>query len=154
VYALKRQLGQQLVLVSTSGDAVNLLTGLKSNVQTSVTINYAVNLPSNMVRGANYDLSYIIANRQFTYGAYHDTRTRKVLIDRRDIPSTFPVDLNMHVVFQNKRWEIKNLEEYEELECIVLLMEQLEGSLVRNQITASLSDSLGLGETIGKTFIP
>jgi hypothetical protein len=66
-----------------------------------------------MTRDFEYDLSFIAANKNFTYGGFFDPSVRDVIIDSKDIPSGFEITGDMYVIFDDRRYEIKETREAE-----------------------------------------
>ena len=151
IYALKRIYPQRIELCRTSQNSTDYTTGMMDDLLTKVIIRRAILLPAKGLRDFSYDLSFIAANKNFTYGGHYDRRFRMVLIDRRDLrraDPNFPVDLNMHLVFDQKRWEVKQLGEYEEQEVLALVIERTEGSFLMNQEIESLDAEITLDGSV------
>lgn len=149
VYSLKRELGQALTLCRTTNNATNFETGRQTESVQKLRIGRAVLLPAKAIRDFAYDLSFIAANKNFTYGGFYDHRNRRVLIDRRDIArddSAWPIDLNMHVILKDERWEVKEIYEYEDEEAVLIILDGLKGARPLDTIEESLSDSMGLSD--------
>lgn len=149
VYALKRAYPLAISLRRTTNNATDLKTGARTADVQAVYIAKAVLLPSRGLRDFAYDLSFIAANKNFTYGGYYDHRFRRVLIDRRDIPATFPLNLNMYVIFDERRYEVKEIFEYEHKECIVLVLDSMDGVPPGDVINAPVQQSLGITDGNG-----
>jgi hypothetical protein len=118
-------------------------TGKQVEILHKLEIRRAVFLPAKALRDFSYDLSFIAANKNFTYGGFYDHRNRRILVDRRDIVADWPVDLNMHVLHRGKRWEIKNIFEYEDEECLVIILDGLTGARPMDQIDGQVDMDLG-----------
>lgn len=139
IYALKRAHGQRLQLVQVTNVSTNYQTGKKSEAHAIQVVKRAVLLPSQEHRKFSYDLSFIAANRNFTYGGFYDIDLVTVLVDQRDL--TADVDLNMHAYFNSKRYEVKKIIRYQEFEAVVLVLQTLAGAPQRQQLSASASAS-------------
>lgn len=151
VYSLKRELGQALTLCRTTNNVTDLGTGRQTETLVKLRIGRAVLLPAKAIRDFAYDLSFIAANKNFTYGGFYDHRNRRVLIDRRDIArgdSAWPIDLNMHVILKDERWEVKEIYEYEDEEAILIILDGLKGAQRLDVIAESASDDAGLTDGI------
>lgn len=149
VYTLKRARGQAVTLCRTVNNDTDFTTGRNSEDLRKIHIRRGVFLPSRGLRDFAYDLSFIAANKNFTYGGFFDKKMRRLLLDVRDIrreDASWPIDQDMHVVFKGKRWEVKELFEYEDEECLVLLLEQWTGAPLLDQHTASASEDLTMTE--------
>lgn len=147
VYSLKREHGQPITLCRTSNNTTNFETGVQAETLHKIEIRRAAFLPAKALRSFSYDLSFIAANKNFTLGGYFDHRNKRVLIDRRDInrvDATWPLDLNMHVLYKEKRWEIKEIYEYDDEECILLILDGLTGAAPLNQTDVAIEDTIEL----------
>lgn len=139
IYALKRATGQSVTLCRTTGDSVDVETGKQTESMVQLVVKRAVLVTAKSIRAFAYDLAFIAANKNFTYGGFFDHKTRTMLVDRRDVPTSFPLDLNMHVLFNGRRWEVKAVEEYEEAEVVVLLLDSTDGVLPLNDYDGTLA---------------
>jgi hypothetical protein len=148
IYKLKRAFPQRIQLCRTSQNTLNVETGLMQDVTRTLNIRRAILLPARLIRDFSYDLSFIAANKNFTYGGFYDPKQRRIIIDRRDIPSDFTVDMNMHVMFNDKRHEVKEVIEYEEMEVVALIVVAVQGALPLNDISATLSNEVTLDDEV------
>lgn len=89
VYALKRAYGAKIYFYRQASITQNVKTGVIDRVQTKYSVNKAIILPSKMTRDFTYDLSFIAANKNFTYGALFDPEQRTIIVDARDLASGF-----------------------------------------------------------------
>lgn len=111
IYTLKRNFGLLMYIQYASADDVyNLQTGEITRTITDIKIRRGILLPENTIRKFLYDLSFIAANKNFTYGGFFERGTRVVLIDVKDLPSGFTIKNSMYVNFHNRRYEIQKSE--------------------------------------------
>lgn len=141
IYALKRAYPQAVTLCRTTGNSTNLETGLKAETLIKLIVKRAILLPAKNLREFAYDLSFIAANKEFTYGGFYDHKLRLVLIDRRDVVD-FTIDNNMHAMISGRRYEVKQFAEYEEQEVLALLLDSLSSASLLDQIAAPATDTL------------
>jgi len=111
IYRLKRTYGTTLTLWNPDTATHNLETGVINRTFDVLRIRRAVVLQARMIRDFEYDLSYIAANKNFTYGGFFDHRTRWIIIDGKDISSGFEPHEDMHIVISSKRYELKEIQE-------------------------------------------
>jgi len=87
VYKLKRQFGIAGILRypdnSTSG--YDITTGETTINFVDLAISRIIRLPRRNISDFVYDLSFIAANKNFTYGGYFDTNDRWFIIDIKDL---------------------------------------------------------------------
>jgi hypothetical protein len=88
-------------------DIYNLETGEVVRDLLEITIKRGILLPERQSVDYMYDLSFIAANKNFTYGGFFEPGERAVLIDVHDLPSAFIITPEMYIVFQSRRYEIK-----------------------------------------------
>lgn len=149
IYALKRKWGQALTLCRSTNISVDTETGKATSTLTKLEVRRAIILPVTSLRTFAYDLSFIAANKNFTWGGLFDTKTRIALISRRDAPS-FTFDQDMWVMFKGKRMEVKNVTEFEDEEIVAFLLTGLVDGKPLDQVDESVSDDMGLTESVGE----
>lgn len=148
VYRLKRSFGCPMAVYRQSPESINLATGESSITRTSVEIKRAVVLPSKVHRGFTFDIGYLKANSNFTYGAIYTDAQREVIIDRKDLPFALAATDEFYIVYQGKRWEIKSVEEFEFNVAYYLILARIDGAIVNEVHNLRLNQQLEFGETI------
>lgn len=125
LYDLKKQFGQPAAFYRTT-TTNNLETGSKVVSRTKTPIRKVIVLPESFITSKIYSLSYIAANKNFTYGALFNKNTKVFLVDKSDIPNKeiLPED---YVVFKNTRYDIKNLEALEFNTGYIIIAEHVDG---------------------------
>ena len=84
LYRLKRNFGISAMLRRPRTRSNNIRTGAQTVDYEEVYIRKVIFLPKRNISDFVYDLSFIAANKNFTYGAYFDTNDRWIIIDVRD----------------------------------------------------------------------
>jgi len=105
IYRLKRERGVSIDLVNTSS-TTNLTTGIMTDADTTITVNRAVILPIQFDRDTVYSLTMIAANKNFAYGGYFDVKSSTILIDAKDVPTSFEIDLGTKIIYDNQYYEV------------------------------------------------
>ena len=132
LYRLKRDFGQEVYLFVQNTPAVqDVETGDVVFDENQHRINKAIVLPLKVFRDFEYDLSFIAANKNFTYGALFDAGTRVMLVDKKDLPQDYELNLNDSFVIGTKGYLIKQYEEFEEGRSVTFIIEELKGQAVR-----------------------
>lgn len=149
IYALKRAFGKPVTICRTQNDTLNVSTGLQGADLVKCNIRRAVPLPANALRSFAYDLSFIAANRNFTYGGFYDHKVQLILVDWRDVASGFTVDNNCYLIVDDKRVEVKTFFEYESEEALVFATDGLRNAVKLDQVDFDVSNDLGLGQSVG-----
>lgn len=140
IYAIKRRFGQPFLARRTTNDATDFSTGKNFANLTSVFVRRGAFMSAMDVRGFMRTITDTARIQNFAYGGMFDARTRFLLLSQRDLPTDFPIDENIHIVFPvddfgnltgaSKRWEVKGLEEYEEQELLVLTLQSVDGAIL------------------------
>lgn len=149
IYDLKRQFGRNISLYRTDNDIRDLKTGMTVADVTRRDVSRAIVLPARKIRDFVYDLSFIAANRNFTYGGLFDQNSRSIILSARDI-GTFKLDLSCWVVYDDVRWDVKELFTYERGEAFQLIVTKVDGS-TKSFAAASASDVAAVGESVVKS---
>ena len=110
LYRLKRNFGLPAILKKPLTNVNNIQTGEITRTFEEHNINRVIVLPSRNLRDFLYDLSYIAASKNFTYGGMFDKRSRLMIIDVKDLPVDFVLDTTCFVVFETRRYDIKEFE--------------------------------------------
>jgi hypothetical protein len=132
IYTLKRTWGQMLELFNPISQTHNVETGEVDRTYTVHKVKRAVVLPAGMKRDFVYDLSFIASNRNFTAGGFFDENTRDVIVDAKDLPKDTNINLDWHVQFKNKRWEIIAIYQTEDGSSWMLSCKNLSNSVPVN----------------------
>lgn len=140
LYAFKRQYGAGPVAFYTiTASTTNLDTGVKAVDKDVSVVRRVTLLPARFARKLISTISKISADKPFVYGGTFDSRTRALLIDRRDVPG-LTVKLDDWFVFEGKKYEVKHLDEVTAT-AYVIVGEQVDGD-VPEQIHVLSADNL------------
>lgn len=107
--------------------------GTAARTDADYSIKRAIVSPASQAGDFVYDLSFIAANKNFTYGGFFDTTQRYVIFDVRDIDKAsdieFAPDRNTDRVIINSRlYEIVRVIEAEIRRIIILHVKLLEST--------------------------
>ena len=105
LYRLKRNYGLPAIL-RVVNDSYNLETGVITPANTDYTISRAILAPRRSVRDFVYDLSFIAANKNFTYGGLFDADERAIIIDAKDLPAGVRPTQDMVIIFATEQYDI------------------------------------------------
>jgi len=98
LYQLKRDFGNPIVIRNPLFAETNRATGVVKVEYVSVPIRRAVILPAKRIPDYVYDLSFIAANKNFTYGGFFSASTVPVILDGKDIPKDFEITENTELI--------------------------------------------------------
>ena len=110
LYRLKRSYGLPATIKRVATSTQDVLTGVITQTYLEYPIKKVIVLPANEVRNFLYDLSYIAASKNFTYGGMFDQNSRVMIIDIKDAPKGFVLTNNDCIVFETKGYKIKDFE--------------------------------------------
>ena len=113
LYALKRQYGAAIQVYQLEDSVTDLLTGNKSVSKSVYPIRRAVILPAQLQREVIQSISQISANKKFVTGGTFDRGHRNFIIDAHDLPCGFKFTNDDWIVFRNRRYEMKQISEFE-----------------------------------------
>lgn len=125
IYRLKREYGCSIIIKKPTNNAYNLETGATTRTYTSMTIRRAIVLPRKFKIDYIYDLSFVAANKNFTYGGLFGTSDVVVIVDVKDLGS-FTVDETTIVTYDGHDYNIKAYELVREASIYLIRMADLE----------------------------
>lgn len=124
LYQLKREYGVELNIVYRTSSTPDLATGDLTVVKDAESVRRAIVLPSKIDRTFEYDLAFIASNKNFTYGGFYDEQRRRIIIDRRDLPTGFEIKVGYTLIFNGKRYDTESISEFEEGAGYLLVAKQ------------------------------
>lgn len=102
--------------------------GDKVTVLSKIRIRKAVVLKAREFRSFVYDLAFISANKDFTHGGFFDPEDRKIIIAAADVPKNFNPQVDDYVIFQNEKYEVKEIFHLEDNFAYGLSVRHLRGA--------------------------
>ena len=146
IYAMKQRFGVPGDLYKLSIVTPNYETGGKDAATTVKHIPkmIMINNPDHLM--FKYDLGYLRANSNFTYGGHFEVGDGYVVIDGLDLGTTNVV-VKDYIVYENKRWDIKDILELEGHAGYILHVRHTTGTLPSQQIKMTVAQQLSLEET-------
>jgi len=150
LYSLKRQYGFSLDIYRRTAGEADLKTGkMVGKKRQKFSIVKAIVLPTILARKFSYDLSYIAANKNFTYGGFYDINSRIVIIDAIDLPQDFEFIIDTdYVVYDSKRYDIKTAEMLEQRQGFLLNIKATEGSTAFEILDEKVLSTFGLSQAV------
>lgn len=142
LYKLKQSFGYPVDLYRFTSSDINLVTGRKAVTRDKFAINKAVILPASMVRKFSYDLSYVAANKNFSYGAFYDTSMRMFILDAEDLPVGFEPVIDDRLVHKQKSYVIRSVEAIVDSFGFLITAKETEGTLPLEVISLKAENKL------------
>lgn len=113
IYKLKRQFGLTATLREPLTSAIDVTTGEMNLTFTDTVITRIIRLPRRNISDFVYDLAFIAANKNFTYGAEFDTNDRWFILDIKDLPMEYrypnpvkEVTTEYYIIVDSRRYKI------------------------------------------------
>lgn len=114
IYKLKRLYGGEIFLYRNGDPVTDLTTGVKTwTDRTVLRINRAIILPVTLTKEQIQSISLISSDKKFVYGGTHVRGARRFYVDRRDLPSGYEIESDDFIVYDDKQYQIKNLQDTE-----------------------------------------
>jgi len=145
IYILKRQYGFPLIFCRLVEEHLDFDTGKKIPTTIAFQINKVIILPDSLTKKFDYDLSFIAANRNFTYGGFYDTATRHLIIDKRDLHD-YEIRTDDYFIYQGERWQVALVDDFEI--ALVLTVRLIKGSPLQAIYPTHLDSILTLTQTV------
>jgi hypothetical protein len=141
LYSLKRQYGGSITVYKKGSQDVDYDTGVKEIDKDATFVRRAIILPAKVMREATQSISVISANKAFVMGGSYDSSTRMFIIDRRDVPVLPELTEDDWLVYDGRKYEIKQFEMAEFDAAYVITGKAVLGD-VPEQIHLLQADSL------------
>ena len=155
IYPLKRRYGIPATLFRLDSTINDITTGKQKKFYTRVRLTRVAPLPQNTLRKFIYDLSFIAANKNFTYGGFFDYTQKVLLIDGKDLPANFEIDSNDHFELEGVRYSIKKLELFEhDNKAWIVGLSRVKGELPTIIVRATVEHTLEFTQDPSVVVIP
>lgn len=139
-YDLTRSYAAPISLRRTTNSVVDLDAGLNLANLVTITVRKAGILPAQVARQFARAATDVNREQDFSYGGFFDDRTRFFLVSQRDLPSDFPVDKNMHIVFpvnidgsltaKSQRYEVASFTDLDMAESLIIQAIATDGAVI------------------------
>lgn len=113
---------------------IDVETGEKQISTSVIHIKKAVVLRAREFRSFVYDLAFISANKDFTAGGFFDPEDRRVIIQASDLNGHNP-QIWDYYIFQNEKYDIKEVYEFENNYAFSLLARKVRGQVVSRMVS-------------------
>ena len=119
LYALDKVYGATIQIKKTLDKTYNLETGAKTADYLTIIIKRAIVLPQKYIQDFVYDLSFIAANKNFTYGGLFDKNTRYVIISLRAL-GDIAIDKECHCMIEGLKYAIAEMVKLEDGKSLLM----------------------------------
>lgn len=110
LYNLRKEFSKFVAVYRTKTNSPNYASGTIIRDYDVFICQQAIAIPATLVRKFSYDLSFVAANKNFTYGGLYGVYDHIILLER----GCGPIDLNDddQIIIEYKRFQCKKIEEY------------------------------------------
>jgi hypothetical protein len=113
LYQMKKDYGAPIDIYRLVSSETDARTGEKVVTKSVTHVRRAIVVPSRTDRVAQQTISVISANKQFVTGGHYDASQREFIIDRRDVPALPELTADDWIVYNRRKYQIKNIESFE-----------------------------------------
>ena len=115
IYRLKRGYGLPITVHREIQSDADLATGKRTVVREATRVQRAILLPTLAHKEFKYDIGYLKANSNFTYGGLFSSAVRLVVLDKKELPAGYVITAtdDFYVVYKHQRYAIKSVTELE-----------------------------------------
>jgi len=150
LYSLKRQYGGPVDVYKLLSAGTDYKTGVKTSSKSVVSIRRCIVLPVKIQREAIRSIAHLSANKMFSMGGTFDAGVRIFVIDRRDVPKDFEIAQDDWLVYDARRYEIKDLQELEQRTAWIITGKEVKGcrpeQVISKQVESFMDLSHGEGD--------
>jgi len=125
LYRLKREFGVFLKLQWRDSCTTNRETGNKVVKYSGIELRQAILLPESIKRNAQMGMPFPVGNKT---GAWYDAGERGLILDIKDLPISIIPKMDWFVVYNNRRYEIKAIDEITDLAAYQITLKEVIGS--------------------------
>lgn len=130
IRSLKKDYGNPITVYSQGEATTNYATGVKTVTRESKYISRAIVLPSRIKPDAIQTISIISSNKKIVQGGTFEAGKRTFIIDRSDVDSDWIVTTQDWIVYDGKRFDILQVDEYEYKTAWLIQAKVVEGAEV------------------------
>lgn len=127
LYTLKKNFGFPITFYTITGETLDYETGKKTPTTIYKEVKKVIVLPGDLQRKFEYDLTFVAANRNFTYGGFYDTATRRIIVDAQDLDD-FKIEMGSYYIWDEKRWEVARVFDLEYKTAYLIIGKLVEGT--------------------------
>lgn len=114
IYKLKRLYGGSIFVYKQGTKTTNTRTGdITWTGRQVITVARAIILPVKLSREQTQTISMISMDKQFVYGGTYDRGARWFYIDPRDLPVNYEIKQDDWIIYQDRKYEIKQAKDNE-----------------------------------------
>ena len=125
LYRMERNFGIPVLFRIPTENSYDVTTGAVTREYTDILVRKTVVLPTRTLREFSYYLSYIAANKNFTYGAFYDKSTKHFIVRSKHLKGNIP-NTSWRVELDRRLYSIVEFTETEDGEGYLLICTALD----------------------------
>lgn len=145
--SLSRRYGGQADLYRNTSQLVDNETGVTTYQRSVTRVRRMIKMPDDLTRKFAYDISYLAANKNFTYGGTIDQYDRIFLIPASQLSDFIPQVADW-IVWDSKRYDVKFVEEFDHRAGYVLKAAAVEGNHLCQIFEFSIENDVSVEEAV------
>lgn len=151
LYSLKRQYGGRVDVYKLGSTDTDYETGVKTYARSMITVSKCIVLPVKIQREAVQSISVISANKTFVYGGTYDAGSRMFIIDARDLPDGYEIVNDDWLVYNDRRYDIKDITEFEQHTGWVITGREVRGVRPEQIFQVRVENTMGMAHVVGQS---
>jgi len=151
LYSLTRRYGASADIYRTTSSSTNNETGVIISERIVVRVRRMIRLPDSRSRQFAYDIAFLAANKNFTYGGTWDQGQREFIVLGSDL-GTFKPTIGDWLVHDSKRWNVDKVEELDFHQGYLIKTKQIDGDSLCRILEHSASNTLSLTQEAENAF--
>lgn len=148
LYRLKKDYGQPVSIMTRTALTQNVQTGLITQTERVIKIRRAIVVDAKQSRDFVYDLSFIAANKNFTYGGEFDTSKRQIILDGHDLPKDYKPSINDRCVFDGVRYQFATMEPTVYNLGYILTVKSLDAQVTNNILEQKMGQDISTSQEV------
>jgi len=153
LYSLKKTWAVTMDWYQLVSSSANIETGRLDTNWNVVNVRKVILLPDDWIRTFAYPLSFLAANKNFTYGDYYDRSRRNIIVDVRDLPRTWRFDttqpeFNDKIIIDNRAYGIWKATDFEAGLAYFMTISHIKGTLPNQLLPVEVEQVLNLQQSV------
>lgn len=148
LYRLRRRWGVPGTLYQVDPGTLDLDTGQTTDVKTKYDIPNLLTWTVSEQFKFEYDLAFVAANKNFTYGAVFEIGDRIAILDAVYLPKGFKIRENDYVVYNARRYDLKRWDILDGEAGYLLHLRHTQGTLPGQIIEIKYRHRLNISQDI------
>lgn len=125
---LEQEFGEPLSILVTDSETLDPVSGVLAKITTEHKIKRAVEVPVGSGRKFAYDIAFLAANKNFTYGGNFDVYEKEILIRSKYVPRTYVPKFDNFIKFRDKLYRITKIDELAQRQGWVFKIKHVENT--------------------------